>query len=70
MLCDGPETLTQWKSESITDGPAYGLTRVGGRDAYASKKLVDSAFQLKNNEHDNYLFDQRHFPLRCSLAGW
>ena len=25
-LCEGSETLTEWKSESITYGPTYGLT--------------------------------------------
>ena len=37
-LCDGPEKPTQWKSESVTAQPTYGLSRVGSRDAYTSKK--------------------------------
>ena len=48
-LSNGPET--QWKSESVTDGPTDGhtdqpinqLTGVGARDAYASEKCVLSA---------------------------
>ena len=32
-----PETLTEWKSESITYLPTYGLTGVGARDACATK---------------------------------
>ena len=30
---------TKWKSESITDGRTNLLTKVGARDAYASKKI-------------------------------
>ena len=40
MLCDGPETPTQWKSESVTSGQTYQLTGVGARDAYAFNKLA------------------------------
>ena len=31
-LCNGPETLTQWKSESVIFLPTYLLTRVGSGD--------------------------------------
>ena len=34
-FCDGPETLTEWKSESVTD---LHLTWVGARDTCVSKK--------------------------------
>ena len=41
VLCDGSETMTEWKSESMTFLPTYlrtdGLTGVGARDACASK---------------------------------
>ena len=37
-LCDGPETPTQWKSESVSAGRINQLTGVGSRDA--SKKLI------------------------------
>ena len=36
-LGEGLETLTEWKSESITDLPTYGRTGVGARNACASK---------------------------------
>ena len=39
-LREGPETLTQWKSESVTDQQTYLLTGLGSRDASASKKIV------------------------------
>ena len=29
---EGPETPTEWKSESMTDLPTNQLTRVGSRD--------------------------------------
>ena len=37
-LCEGLETLTEWKSESITGLPTYGRTGVGARNACASKQ--------------------------------
>ena len=38
-LCNGSETLLEWKCESITD-LLYGLTGVGARDACASKNVM------------------------------
>ena len=37
-LCNGPETPTQWKSETVAPQylPTNLLTGVGARDAYAS----------------------------------
>ena len=29
--------LTEWKSESVTEGQTYGLTWVGAKDTYVSK---------------------------------
>ena len=40
MLREGPETPTQWKSESVTDQKTYLLNGLGSWDAYASKKIV------------------------------
>ena len=37
MLCNSPETPTQWKSES--NGPTNQLTGVGSRDDYASQNI-------------------------------
>ena len=37
-LCDGPETLAEWKSVTSTGQMTNGLTGVGARDAYASDK--------------------------------
>ena len=37
MLCECSETLTEWKSESVTNGLTDGHTGVGARDACASK---------------------------------
>ena len=42
MLCEGSETLLEWKSESTTDGPTNGHTvtdGAGAADACASKYL-------------------------------
>ena len=36
-LSEGPKTPTQWKSESVTDGPTNQLTGEDAGDAYASK---------------------------------
>ena len=36
-LCEGSETVTEWKSKIITAGPTYGLTGIGARDACESK---------------------------------
>ena len=39
-FCEGSETLLEWKSESITDGPTNGHTDgAGAADACASKYL-------------------------------
>ena len=40
-LCEGSETLTECKSESVMDKPTNGLTGVGARDACGSKNVVD-----------------------------
>ena len=36
----GPETPTEWKSESVTNQPT--MTEVGAGDAYASKKQLSN----------------------------
>ena len=36
-----PETLIEWKFESITDGPTDGLTWVGARDTCLSKNMTE-----------------------------
>ena len=58
-LCEVSETLTKWKSESMTYLPTYGLTREGGaRNTCVSKieeKIVrnSQSYQTKMT-----LFDQ------------
>ena len=37
MVYEGPETPTEWKSESVTNLWTDQLTGLGARDAYASK---------------------------------
>ena len=40
-LCEGSETLTEWKYESMTNSrTTEGLTGVDARDAFASKKSL------------------------------
>ena len=55
-LCVGPQTPTQWKSESVTDSllnyRPTGWSRTGGgaRDAYASEKeLAKRGLQVQRN---------------------
>ena len=48
-LCDGQEKPTQWKSESVTAQPTYGLSRVGSRDAYTSKKYPPPISQQQSS---------------------
>ena len=54
MLGAGPETLTEWKSKSVTNQLSAGLTEVGVRDACASKnshglsQLHSDLYQLPN----------------------
>ena len=38
---DKLEKLTQWKSESVTDGPTQILSGLGSRDAFTHLKMVD-----------------------------
>ena len=39
-LCESSETLTKWKSESVTDQRTDRLTGVGARDACLSKNVL------------------------------
>ena len=38
-LCEVSETLTEWKSESMTNQRTDGLTKVGAKDTCVSKKI-------------------------------
>ena len=49
LYCNGPETPTLWKSESVTDLPTYQptnqLAEEGSRDACASKNRNNATVQ-------------------------
>ena len=62
--------LTDWKSESVTDGPTDGRTWVGTRDACASKNsilIVPKARQAKTDYGDKGLQVLQCHSILCPL---
>ena len=58
-LCEVSETLTKWKSESMTYLPTYGLTREGGaRNTCVSKIEEKIARTFQSYQTKMTLFDQ------------
>ena len=56
----GPETSTQWKSESINNQWTNLLTGIGVKDAFASRNMSVS-FLVKNGGADQFFLMLAHF---------